>query len=415
MLGEWPQYRGPRGDGVAGADAPLRWSDTENIKWKIQVPGKGNSSPIVWGETLFLTTAIPTGKTRPASVDSASGRRLPAVPLEEHRFVVLAVDRNTGKTLWERTATVATPHEGYHHRYGSFASNSPVTDGERLIAFFGSRGVYCYDLTGTLLWKKDFGVKMRMRNAFGEGVAPVLAGDTLLLNFDQETGSFLVALDKRTGAERWRKPRDEVSSWAPPVVVDYGGRNQAVVAATNRVRSYDLATGELIWECAGLGTNVIPAPVVHDGVAVVMSDHRDPNLLAIRLGERGDLTGTGAILWTNQRGNYYTPSPVLHDGKLYMVTDRGLVSCFDVKTGEAHYHQQRLPQPYTFKASPVAAGGKLYLASEEGDVIVLRLSPRYEVLASNTLTDQMFIATPAIADGEIYLRSTTALYCISGR
>lgn len=415
MLGEWPQYRGPRGDGVAGADAPLRWSDTENIKWKIQLPGKGNSSPIVWGEMLFLTTAIPTGKTPPASAAPASGRRFPAVPLEEHRFVVLAVDRNTGKTLWERTAAVATPHEGYHHRYGSFASNSPVTDGERLIAFFGSRGVYCYDLAGNLLWKRDFGVKMRMRNAFGEGVAPVLAGDTLLLNFDQEAGSFLVALDKRTGEERWRKPRDEVSSWAPPVVVDYGGRSQAVVAATKRVRSYDLATGELIWECAGLGTNVIPAPVVHDGVVVVMSGHRDPNLLAIRLGERGDLTGTGAILWTNQRGNSYTPSPVLHDGKLYMVTDRGLVSCFDVKTGEAHYHQQRLPQPYTFKASPVAAGGKLYLASEEGDVIVLRLSPRYEVLASNTLTDQMFIATPAIAGGEIYLRSTTALYCISGR
>jgi outer membrane protein assembly factor BamB len=311
----------------------------------------------------------------------------------------------------ERVAKIATPHEGYHHAYGSFASNSPVTDGKNLYAFFGSRGIYCYDLNGKLIWEKSF-PPMRMRLGFGEGAAAVVEGNALYLKFDQEQGSYLLALDKLNGKELWRVSRDEVSSWSPPLIVTHKGRKQVLVSATTRVRSYDPATGKLIWECGGLGSNVIPAPVITDDVVYVMSGHRDPNLLAIRLGREGDLTGTDAVIWSNNRGNSYTGSPVLSDYKLYFVSDSGLVTCLDARTGKPYYQQQRLPRAYNFKASPVAAGGKLYLATEEGDVVVVRMGEKFEVLATNTLSDQMFVATPAIAGGSIYLRSQEALYCI---
>ena len=196
------------------------------------------------------------------------------------------------------------------------------------------------------------------------------------------------------------------------MVLTHNGRKQLVVAATNKVRAYDPARGKLIWECAGLGGNVIPAPVAAGGLVYVMSGYRNPNALAIRLGRQGDLTGTDAIVWTNNRGNSYTPSPVLHDSKLYFVSDNGLLSCLNFLTGEPYYRQQRLPKPYNFKASPVGANGKLYLATEDGDVVVVKMGETYEVLATNTLTDQSFIASPAIAGGSLYLRSQEALFCI---
>ena len=414
---DWSRWRGPNNDGMARGDAPVEWGDNKNIAWRVPVPGRGFSSPVIWGEKIFLTTAVPTaGAAAPetAAEPSQGQQRGPgggAGAGREHKFVVLSLDRRTGKVLWERVAKVATTHEGYHHQYGSFASNTPVTDGQRLYAFFGSRGLYCYDLAGKLLWEKQF-PPMRMRNGFGEGAAPTLDGDTLYLKFDQEENSYMLALDKRDGKELWRVARQEVSSWSPPLVVTHDGRKQVVVSATSKVCSYDPATGKVIWECAGLGTNVIPAPVTAGGMVYVMSGHREPNLLAVRLGRQGDLTGTDAVAWTNNRGNSYTASPVLHENKLYFVTDSGLLSCLDARTGEAYYRQQRLPKPYNFKASPVGAQGKLYLATEEGDVVVVKMGEKFEVLATNTLTDQVFIATPAIAEGSLYLRSQEALYCI---
>lgn len=410
---DWARWRGPSETGVARGHAPLRWSDTENIVWKIPIPGRGFSSPVLWGDTIFVTTAVPavpiekTERPRGRPGGGFAGGI-------EHKFVVMAIDRRNGKVLWERVATTATPHEGYHHRYGSFASNSPVTDGKRVYAFFGSRGLYVYNLKGNLQWHKAF-PPMRMRNAFGEGVAPVLHDGKLLLNFDQETGSYLLALDKDSGKELWKVDRDEVSSWSPPLVAEVNGRKQVIVSASKRVRAYDFKTGKLVWECAGLGTNVIPAPVVHNGTVIVMSGHREPNLLTIRLGRTGDLTGTDAIVWTNQRGNSYSASPVLVDGKIYFISDNGLLSCFDASTGKPYYHLQRLPRAYSFKASPVAAGGKLYLATEDGDVVVVKLGETFEVLATNTLADQMFISTPAIAGGAIYLRGQGTLFGIAAR
>ena len=233
-----------------------------------------------------------------------------------------------------------------------------------------------------------------------------------MLLFDHEGDSFLVALDKSTGRELWRTPRPPGTSWAGPLITSVGGRKQVLVSATKFAAGYDLENGKLIWQATGLGRNTIPAPVVADGIAVVMSGYQQPNLLAIRLGREGDLTGTDAILWQNQRGNSYTPSPVLHEGKLYMLTDSGTLSCFDLKTGKPYYLQERLPKTYSFKSSPVGANGKLYMAAENGDVVVVRMGEKFEVLATNTLADQMFIATPAILDGEIYLRGQNTLFCV---
>lgn len=418
---DWPYWRGPAADGMAVGDAPVTWSDTENVRWKTDIPGLGHSSPVVWGDFIFLTTAITTGTPAPAAAASApdpaaqGGRgRGPGGggPQVEHNFDVLALDRKTGKILWQRTTTTAVPHEGGHNTYGSFASNSPVTDGKHVYAFFGSRGMYCYDFTGKLVWQRDFGVQLRMRMAFGEGVAPVLHGDRLVLVFDHEGDSFMVVLDKNTGKDVWRVPRDEQSNWSAPLITTVNKRTEVIVAATNKVRSYDLDSGKVIWECAGLGANPIPQPVRQDDLVFVMTGYRNPMLMAIRLGREGDLTGTDAVVWSQTRGNSYTPSPVIFDNKFYAVTDNGMVSCYNARTGEPYYHQTRLPKTYSFKSSPVGANGKLYLATENEDVVVLRMGEKFEVLATNTMTDQVFIATPAVTGGEIFLRSKTTLFCI---
>ena len=412
----WPQWRGPFFNGMARGDAPTVWNDTTNIKWKTEIPGRGHSTPTIWGDRVFITTAIPIGTPAPTPTptEQAQGnQRRAGVPVVEQRFEVLALDRKTGKIIWQRTAKTATPHEGYHRAYGSFASNSPVTDGRYVYASFGSRGIYCYDFNGKLIWEKDPGVQMKMRLAFGEGSAPLLVGNRLFLVFDHEAESFIVALDKRNGKELWRATRDERSSWSTPLAIDHGGKTEIVVSATNRVRSYDPETGKVLWESAGLGANVIPVPVYQNGHVYVMSGYRDPKMMAIKLGKQGDLTGSDAIVWSHTRGVPYTASPVLYENKLYVVTDNGMVSAFNATTGEPYYAQTRLPKTYNLKASPIGANGKLYLATEDGDVVVLKMGEKFEVLATNHLTDQIFIATPAIASGEIFLRGQNTLFCIS--
>jgi outer membrane protein assembly factor BamB len=401
----WMQWRGPFGTGMAVGDAPLRWSDEAGVTWSVPIAGRGHSTPVIAGDRLFLTTAVPTGRG-----SAAAGRQRAGL---EHRFDVLAIDRATGRTVWQRTATVATPHEGYHRTYGSFASNSPVTDGTRLYAFFGSRGLYAYSLDGTPLWQKDFGVKLRMDNGFGEGTAPMLHDNRLILHFDHLDGGFLTMLDPATGAEIWRTQRTERYNWAAPFVAIHAGRRQIVVNG-EVTRGYDFETGALLWEAAGLGENSVPQMVQHGDLVYAMSGHTIKLLMAIRLGRRGVLTGTDAIAWSTARGVSYTPSPLLHEGRLYVVSDAGLVSALDAATGRPHYQQMRLPRAYNFKASPVGAAGKVYLATEEGDIVVIRLGDRFEVLATNTLRDQSFIASPVIVEGAIYLRSRTHLFRIDG-
>lgn len=415
-LAHWPQWRGPSFNGMARTGAPTEFNDKKNIKWKVPIAGRGFSTPIFWGDRIFLTTAVPTGKPAAEPAGDQGGRRGGGPggvgAGVEHKFVVMCLDKKTGKTIWERVARTAAPHEGYHPNYGSFASNAPVTDGKYVYASFGSRGIYCYDFDGKLIWEKD-AVPMRIRLQFGEGAAPALYENLLIHPYDQETGSFVVALDKRTGKEVWRVSRDEMSAWSTPLIVDSKGKKQVVISATKKVRAYEPETGKLIWECAGLGANVIPQPVQHNDTVLVMSGFRDPKLMAIRLGKEGDLTGTDAVLWSQTRGLSYTPSPVLHENKFYTLTDNGMLSCFNATTGEPYYHQQRLPQADNFKASPVGADGKLYLASESGVVTVIKMGEKFEILATNSLEDQMFVASPVVVEGELFLRSKTTLFCIS--
>jgi outer membrane protein assembly factor BamB len=406
---EWPQWRGPFNTGMAEGDAPLHWDDTRNLKWKRAIPGRGHSTPVVAGNRLFLTTAVPTGKVTRAGRPSRAGGG--ADDGLEHRFEVIAVDRQTGTIAWQRTATVATPHEGYHRTYGSFASNSPVTDGSRVFAFFGSRGLYAYDLDGTLLWQKDFGVQMRMDMAFGEGTPLTLHDNRLLLHFDHLDTGFLVMLDPATGREIWRTKRTERYNWAGPYVARYDGRRQIIVSGLT-VRGYDFETGTLLWEAAGLGENTVPQPVQHNDLVFAMSGHTVRRLMAIRLGRTGTLTDTDAIVWSTMRGAAYTPSPLLYDNRLYVLTDTGQLSNVNATTGVPLYQQARLPKPYNFKASPVGANGKIYLASEDEDIVVVAMGDSFKVLATNTMSEQSFIASPVIVDGDIYLRSRTHLFRI---
>jgi outer membrane protein assembly factor BamB len=427
---DWPNWRGPNHDGVARGTAPREWSESKNVAWKAEIPGRGHSSPVIWENRIFVTTAIPKGEPAPQAETAATapaadgggrggrgGRGGPGGGVGagiEHRFVVLCFDRNTGKMLWEQTAAVATPHEGYHRQYGSHASNSPVTDGKHVYAFFGSRGLYAYTLDGKLAWKKDFPA-MKIFLQFGEGVPTVLHDGVLLIKHDHQESSFLVAINAADGKELWRTPRQEGTSWSPPLVAVHEGRKQVVLSASGKVRSYDFQTGKQIWECAGLGRNVIPAPVQYKDLVIVQSGYVQPNMMAIRLGRTGDLTGTDAIVWTNQRGNSYTPSPVLYEGRYYFLTDSGMLSSFDALTGKPYYHQQRLPKPYSFKASPIAVGGHLYLASEDGDVVIVKLGETMEIVATNSISGEAFIATPAVAGGSLYLRGQNTLYCIRER
>jgi len=412
----WPTWRGPLGTGVANGTAPVEWSDDENIRWRIDIPGRGFSTPIVWGSKLFLTTAVPLEDPPEApQQEQSSGRRggFRTDPVVRTAFLTMCIDRGTGEVLWERVAREATPHEGFHKSYGSHASASPITDGERLFVSFGSFGIYAYDLDGKLLWETDMDVKMRMRNRFGEGAAPVLHGDTLVIGFDQEEDSFIVALDATTGEERWRNARDEPTTWAMPLITEVDVKQQVVTSGTNMVRSYDLDSGELIWECGGLGLNAIPAVMRHEDLVLAMTGYREANLLAIRLGGKsGDLTDTDAIAWSTTKGTSYTASPVLHEGIYYAVQDRGFISAWDAGTGEPHYVAERLPRGSTLKASPIAAGGHLYVATESGDVHVIKLGTEYELVGTNTLADQFFVASPLAVEGQLILRSRTDLICV---
>lgn len=406
----WGQWRGPSMAGVSStANPPVEWSETKNIRWKIEVPGRGTASPVVWGDRVYLLTAVPAGVTGAASHEPRGG----VEPRVAHRFVVMAISRRDGKIVWERTAREEVPHSGTRQDNGTWASSSAVTDGQHVIAFFESRGLYAYDMEGKLLWQKDLGDK-RVRNEFGEGTSPALHGNHVVIVWDELGQSFIVALDKRTGEELWRVNREEVDSWATPIVVQHAGRAQVVTNGMNRLRSYDLETGRIVWESAGTTMNAIPSPVAGDGMVIVTAGFRGSNLKAIRLADaRGDITGTNAIVWSLNRDTPYVPSPLLYDGILYLLkSNSGILTAFDAKTGKPHYALQRLEGVPEVFASPVGAGGRVYFPSREGATLVIRHGPTYQVLATNRLDDG-FDASPALVDNEMYLRGYRYLYCIA--
>ncbi len=403
----WPQWRGPHATGVSKtAMPPVHWSDTKNIRWKIEIPGRGSSSPIVWGDRVYVLSAVP------AEIPIAESHAPRGASPSKHRFVVLALDRATGRVVWERTAREEAPHEKAHPQNGSWASASAITNGEILIAPFESRGVYAYDMNGTLLWQNDLGDKS-MRNQFGEGSTPTLFRNRLVLVWDHSAGSFITVLDATTGKEIWRQTRDEIDSWATPLVLERDGKAQVIVAGMNRVRSYDLETGEIVWHTAGLTMNPIPSPVADDALVYLMSGFRGNSLRAIRVaGAKGDITGTDAIQWTLDRDTPYVPSPLLYDGVLYFLkSNNGILSAFEARTGKPHFQLQRLPSVPDVFASPVGAAGRIYITSRDGTTVVLKHGPTLDIIAENKLSDG-FDASPALADREIYLRGYKYLYSI---
>ncbi len=410
---QWPQWRGPLGTGAAPhGDPPVTWSEEENVRWKTALPGLGHSTPIVWGETIFLTTAVAHGEEleAPEEHDHGAHHNMPAA--RRLKFVMLAIDRGNGEIRWQRAVRDEQPHEGTHQT-GSWASNSPVTDGERVYAFFGSRGLHGLDLGGKVIWQKDFG-EMLTRHGHGEGASPALHGDTLVVNWDHQGESFVVAVDKHTGEERWRVARDEITSWSTPLVVEHAGKAQVIVSATERVRSYDLASGAVIWEVGGLSRNVVASPVAANGLVVVGGSYDWQKMLAVRLeGARGDLTGTEAVVWSRDRHAPYVPSLLADGGVLYFLKhSQALLMALDFATGEELYGPLRIRGMRNVFASPVAAAGRVYVASREGTTAVVRGGAAPELLAINGL-DDAFTASPAIVGRELFLRGEEHLYCIA--
>lgn len=411
----WPAWRGPTGNGIAlSGNPPIEFSETQNVKWIYDFPGQGASTPIIWGDRLFLLTAIETEREapkRPEPTAKPVRRRGPAIepPSRYYRFDVLCIDRTNGELLWQKTAREEPPHEGHHADHG-YASYSPVTDGERLYINYGSHGVYCLDFEGNKIWERDLG-RMQTRLQFGEGTSPALHGDTLVVNFDHQGDSFVVALDKNTGETKWRQDRNESTSWSTPLIVEVDGKAQAVVSGTRLTRSYDLETGEILWQCGGQTINAIPSPVSGSGMVYITSGYLGSALQAIELGRTGDLTGTDAIRWSVDKATPYVPSPLLYEGKIYVLKgNTAILSCYNAEDGTPYYKTQRLNKLSGVYASPLGVAGRVYIAGRSGNVTVLDNSDELNVLAINTLDDR-FDASPVSVGDDLYLRGHEKLYC----
>ena len=395
------------------AHPPIHWSETNNIRWKIALPGKGHSSPIVFGDCVYVLSAAPTGPTEKPVFDDAPGVHDSVPVTHRHQFLALALSRRDGKVSWQKVLREEWPHEGGHET-GSLASNSPVTDGERVYAFFGSRGLYCLDLNGELKWQKDLG-RMHTLHAHGEGSSPVLHGYTLIVCWDHEAGSFLYAFDKRTGKTLWKVPRDEKTSWSTPLVVEFEGKLQVIVSATKRVRGYDLATGAQLWECAGLTDNVVSSPVYWKGIVIAGNSYYSQAMVAIRLaGAKGDITGTDWVAWKLNRLTPYVSSPLLYGDTVYFLRhNQNVLSRLDPATGNPRGEPLRLEGINDFIfSSPVAADGRIYITGRDGNTVVLRHDPENAILAVNHLEDS-FSASAAVVERELYLRGEHILYCIA--
>ncbi len=410
----WPQWRGPLANGVAPhARPPVHWSETNNVRWKVELPGKGHSSPVVFGDRVYVLAAAPVGEAKPAVHDTAPGVHDSVPVTHTHQYMALALSRKDGRVIWRKVLREEWPHEG-GHTTGSPLSNSPVTDGEFLYAFLGSRGLYCLDTNGVVKWEKQLG-RMQTHHAHGEGSSPVLHGDALIVNWDHEGESFLHAFDKRTGRTIWKTRRDEKTTWSTPIIAHADGRPQIVVSATRRVRGYDPATGRELWQCDGLTDNVVASPVQWRDLLIAGNSYYKQGMVAIRLnGASGDLSATTNVVWRLNRLTPYVPSPLLYgDTHYHLRHNQNILVRLDPATGQLRGELLRLEgiRDFIF-ASPVGAAGRIYITGRDGNTVVLRHDLENATLAVNHLDDS-FSASAAVADREIYLRGERFLYCIA--
>ena len=414
-LNNWHHWRGPEASGVSKtATPPITWGEGQNIRWKVAIDGNGSSTPIIWENKVFLLTAIDTGKVDPSlpkpedQPERVFGIKFPNTV---HGFVVLCLDRDSGKELWRRTATQSIPHEG-HHGDNDFASASPTTDGERLYCWFGSAGLFCYDLDGNKLWDRDLG-KAIMEASLGEGCSPVVHDGKLVIVRDQQGQSYIEVLDAKTGETRWKADRDEPNAWATPIVLDHSGKTQVITSASNMVRSYDLNDGQIIWQCSGLTGNVIPSPVVDSDVVYCMSGYQGNALYALPLSATGDISDSDEIVWIKRQGTPYIPSPLLYGDMLYFnQSNHAILTCLNAKTGDTMLDRTRLSGISRIYASPVGANQRIYITGRNGTTLVLQRSKDLQVLATNKLDDPID-ASPALAGNQLFLRGGKFLYCIA--
>jgi outer membrane protein assembly factor BamB len=410
----WPQWRGPLGTGVAPhAEPPIEWSESKNVRWKIELPGRGHSTPVIWGDRIFITTAAPFGEALPPKLSGAPGGHDEVPITHRQKFMAMALNRRDGSVIWKKTVREELPHQGGHHT-ASLASGSPVTDGRHVYVSFGSWGLYCLDENGEVKWEKDLG-QLDVLHGHGEGSSPALHGDTLVVNWDHEGESFVAAFDKRTGQERWKTRRERASSWTTPVVVEHGGRAQVVISGSERIRGYDLASGKMIWECRGLSVeNVVSSPVAGHGMVFTGSTYDRPGMLAIRLdGANGDITDTKQVAWRRRQGAPYVPSPLLYGEALYFHYHfQGSLTRVNARTGEDQPGLMRLPGIYNVYASPVAAAGQVYVTARDGMTAVLKDGEKPAVIAQNRLNDT-FNASAALAGKDLLLRGEKYLYCLA--
>lgn len=413
----WPGWRGASGQGVSTETRlPLSWSATENVRWRAAIPGRGHSSPVVWGERVFLTTDIEGEPVPSASaVKHFDGGQEFVHPDgvgadRRHAFKVIALDADTGALVWERTAWEGTPYDSRHRR-GAYAAPTPVTDGTSVFVSFGSEGLFAYGFDGAPLWKAELGGIATM--GVGYGISPLLYRDLVIVLCDEDNGdkSYIAGFDKKTGRQAWRVPRKVQVSWATPILVSAASRDELVTAGSEHVIAYDPASGRELWRMKGLDSNAVPSPVAGADVVVVSSGYPSKIAVAVRPGGDGDVTGTARVLWTYSKGTAYVPSPILYGEFVYLMTDKGLITCLDARTGEVRYEGARPPVGTSFMASPVAYDGKLLLVSLDGDAFVLKAGPQHEVLRTNPIGEPM-AASPAIARGRLYIRGEKTLYCI---
>jgi outer membrane protein assembly factor BamB len=416
--GNWPQWRGPDGSGISTEkNLPSEWTPTKNIKWKTPIDGRAHSSPIVWGNRVFLTTAVegevvPGAKAVKHTVEGGKEFLHPdSVGADKkHSFKVISLDRETGKVVWQATAWEGTPYDN-RHRKSSYAASTPATDGKLVYAFFGTEGLYAYDFKGKLAWKADLGKLGTV--GMGTGTSPILFNDLVIVQCDEENGeaSFIVAVDKKTGKEAWRTPRKVQVSWSTPLLVKTATRSELITSGTEFVVAYDPATGKELWRHKGVESNAIPSPVANNEMVFLVAGFPAKIAMAIKLGQSGDLTGTPNVAWTYAKGTAYVPSPILYGEYLYLTTDRGILTAIDARTGEVKYEGGRIPIPATFTASPVAFEGKILMTSEDGDTFIVKAGPKHEILGTNSVGEPVY-ASPAIADGRIFIRGEKNLYCI---
>ncbi len=413
----WPTWRGPENTGAAlSGNPPTTWSETENIKWKVALPDSGDCTPIIWGDKIFIQTAVPTAEDPDAKVPSQeeAGREVfTKTPTVAYSFGVMCLDRATGKTLWETELLQAVPHEG-HHTSSSFASYSPVTDGKHLWVNFGSRGLHCLTVEGECVWSQELTQMLTIRG-FGEGSSPAVVGDAVIVVCDHEGDSKIFAFNKLTGDKLWEKDRDEPSTWATPIPVEVDGKMQVVTSGSTAIRSYDPETGDVIWQCSGLKPGALPSPVIGDGMVYCMTGYQENALMAVALGGTGDLTGTDWVKWSIDKDTPYVPSPLLYGDRLYFTSGmRAAVSCYDAKTGEPHYEVEKLKGLKQMYSSPTGANGFVYIAGRKGGTVVLKDSDTFEIVATNVLEDG-FDASPVVVGDELFLRGEKFLYCIAAQ